>query len=827
MFIGIDLGTTNSAITSFDGKEVRVWKDPQQQTDVTPSAIYINKHGDKYYGWKAYNNEPRAPENTAKLFKRLMGSNTKIRFESSGIEMTPEECSAEILHELFGYLPEEVRYDKNTGTVITVPAAFNQMQKDATKQAAFQAGINKVALIQEPVAAIMSVARHQNINGLFVVYDFGGGTFDISIAERTGSKINLLTNDGISFCGGRDFDKLLFDNIVVPWLYENFSLPEDFRSNKKYSSLLRMALWATEKAKIELSAKEFATLSLDESEIHCSDENGKEIGIRVLLDREQYNKLILPKIDETIEKTRAVINNAGLKPEDINHVVFVGGPTQYKPLRDYVSQQLGIAPSIDLNPMTAVSEGAANYAESVHFETAKGGQKSVKGILKSSNYGLEFRYNARTSSDKAKIAVVFQNAESLDFIFNSVDTGWVSGKLRLTSGSFVSVDLPNMGENRFRVRCFGESGTEVKLEYSEIVIVKTLINIGRIPCAHSVGVEIEDPISKKPILDYLIRKDDLLPKSGVVKYKTTKRISAGSPESISFKLWEGEIAEPIEYNRFIGDIKIDGNSFDSGFGIIPVGSTIECEYNFSDSGNVDVKVTVPSVGITLSDENFYNRLSGQIDYANDSEEIIDDAQKVLKKIEDMQENLYDDKLEESADKLRKLLEESDNMNAEDAQALFECTQTSKGVVASFMRDNQTAIFEKELEEAEERLETFKDSGTPAQIKQANQLLESARKAINANSPLAEKYLNELNATIAQIMFNNDEVYIALFYAMAENPQDFTNPELYRRLIAQGNMCVQNNDLNGLKNTIARLAQIRIVHKGSDIEDMLKRSGITK
>lgn len=826
MYIGIDLGTTNSAITSFDGKAVRVWKSPEQN-DVTPSVIYINKRGGKVYGRSAYDNEPRDPENTAKLFKRLMGSNTKIRFERSGIEMPPEECSAEILRVLFDYLPEDIRNDKKTGTVITVPAAFNQMQKDATKQAAFQAGINKVALIQEPVAAIMSVARHQNINGLFVVYDFGGGTFDISIAERTGSKINLLTNDGISFCGGRDFDKLLFDNIVVPWLYDNFSLPEDFRANKKYSSLLRMAIWATEKAKIELSAKDSTAILLDENEIHCSDENQKEIYLEVPINREQYNKLILPKIDETIEKTRAVINNAGLKPEDINHVVFVGGPTQYKPLRDYVSQQLGIAPSIDVNPMTAVSEGAAIYAESVNFETTKGGQKSVKGILKSSNYGLEFRYNARTSSDKAKIAVVFQNTESLDFIFNSVDTGWASGKLSLTSGSFVSVDLPNMGENRFRVRCFGEGNAEVKLENSEIVIVKTLINIGRIPCAHSVGVEIEDPTSKKPILDYLIRKDDLLPKSGVVKYKTTKRISAGSPESISFKLWEGEIAEPIEYNRFIGDIKIDGNSFDSGFGIIPVGSTIECEYNFSDSGNVEVKVTVPSVGITLTGENFYNRLSGQIDYANDSEEIIDDAQKVLKKIEDMQENLYDDKLETSADQIRKFLEKSDELNAEDAQALFECTQTSKGVVASFMRDNQTAIFEKELEEAEERLETFKDSGTPAQIKQANQLLESARKAINANSPLAEKYLNELNAAIAQIMFNNDEVYIALFYAMAENPQDFTNPELYRRLIAQGNMCVQNNDLNGLKNTIARLAQIRIVHKGSDIENMLKGSGITK
>ena len=242
MYVGIDLGTTNSVITSFDGKTTRVWKSPEQN-DVTPSVIYINKRGGKMYGQSAYNNEPRDPENTAKLFKRLMGSNTKIRF--GGIEMSPEECSAEILRTLFGYLPEDVRNDKKTGVVITVPAAFNQMQKDATKQAAFSAGIKRVALIQEPVAAIMSVAKQNNINGMFVVYDFGGGTFDISIAERIGSKINLLTNDGIAFCGGRDFDKLLFENIVIPWLYKNFKLPDDFRTNKKYATLLRMAIWAT------------------------------------------------------------------------------------------------------------------------------------------------------------------------------------------------------------------------------------------------------------------------------------------------------------------------------------------------------------------------------------------------------------------------------------------------------------------------------------------------------------------------------------------------------------------------------------------------------
>ena len=498
MFIGIDLGTTNSAITSFDGKNTRVWKSPEQN-DVTPSVIYIAKRGGRFYGKKAYDNAPLNPENTAQLFKRLMGSSTKIKV--ADIEMTPEECSAEILRTLFGYLPEDVRNDKKTGTVITVPAAFNQMQKNATKEAAFSAGINKVALIQEPVAAIMSVAKQQNINGLFVVYDFGGGTFDVSIAERAGNKINLLTNDGIAFCGGRDFDKLLLDNIVVPWLKNNFKLPEGFRINEKYAKLIRMATWATEQAKIELSAKETASVQLDESVIRCSDESGNEIYLDVPLSREQYNNLIFPKIDETIEKTREVISNVSLKPEDINYVVFVGGPTQYKPLRDRVSQQLGIAPSTDVNPMTAVSEGAAIYAESVDFETAKGGQKADKGIIKAQSFGLEFRYNARTSSDKAKIAVVFKNAGKLNFVFKSQNTGWTSGKLTLSSGSIVTVDLTEMGENSFSVQCFDENGTEVKLPESNITIAKTLINIGKIPCAHSVGVELEDPVTGKPILD--------------------------------------------------------------------------------------------------------------------------------------------------------------------------------------------------------------------------------------------------------------------------------------------------------------------------------------
>lgn len=184
-----------------------------------------------------------------------------------------------------------------------------------------------------------------------------------------------------------------------------------------------------------------------------------------------------------------------------------------------------------------------------------------------------------------------------------------------------------------------------------------------------------------------------MPKSGTVTYKATKRISAGGNDVIRVKLWEGEISDPVEYNRHIGTIKIDGNSFDSG--IIPAGSTIECAYTFTDSGNIEINITVPSVGITINGDNIYDRLSGQIDYENDSQKILSEAQEVVNRINDIGENIFDEKISDTSNKLQEMLEKED-LDAEDMQALSELTQNSKSVVASFMRQNKTIVWQKDL-----------------------------------------------------------------------------------------------------------------------------------
>ena len=195
-------------------------------------------------------------------------------------------------------------------------------------------------------------------------------------------------------------------------------------------------------------------------------------------------------------------------------------------------------------------------------------------------------------------------------------------------------------------------------------------------------------------------------------------------------------------------------------------------------------------------------------------------------MDEFNENIFNDNLDKSADEIRKYVDR-DDLSAEDLQTLFELTQKGKGVVAKYMRENKTAVWQKDLDDAMEQFATFEQNATPAQAKQIHSLQENIQKAIDANSDKAEKYLEELHKILMQIMLSNDEVFILIFKIMVDSPQDFSNPVLYRQLVAQGLECVQNNDMNGLRNVVARLSQIKIQREGSQLDDMLKGSGITK
>ena len=817
-YIGIDLGTTNSAICSYDGEAVRLYKSPEQ-TDVTPSAIFIDRRGNKYLGKRAYDSAAKNPDNAATKFKRMMGTSTPVKLSAVNITMTPEDCSAEILKLCFGYLPEEIRNGGAAGTVITVPAAFNQMQKDATLAAAEMAGLGSVALMQEPVAAVMCVMKQRKGDGVFLVFDLGGGTLDIAIAESISGRVSLLAHGGVAMCGGTDFDRSILDNVVKPWLFENFDLPEDLTTSTKYKSLLRMCLWSAEKAKIELSAKEESVISLTESDLGLSDESGVEIYVDIPFARKQLDALIATKVDEAIQSARDTLEKAGLSSHDVERVVFVGGPTQYKPLRDKVAFELGIAPSTDVNPMTAVAEGAAVFAESIDWKSQSRGRKSSRGALSTGGaIDLSFNYIARTPDSKARVIVKVGGtaAAGTEFQIDSLDTGWSSGRLALKDGASVDLTLSKPGENTFKVFVFDSKGGPVALKEDKIVIARTAASIDAIPASQSIGIEAREKLGGRLVLDYLVREGDQLPKKGKKTFKAEESLRAGSTGSIKFKLWEGEIADPVNDNRFIGMFEIKASDFDDG--VIAAGAELVLEYEILDSGNIMMEVSVPSIGGSFhSGRNFYSRQDGQIDYSQASKLVEEQSEHAKQRLEEMESKIDDPRLEQARDKL----EQAESIKAseadpETAKQAMENVQEAKRLLALARKDHLKEIRQMELDKAVDFFDRLvREHARPTEASAFDNLVKTAQRAIDNNSGDFEAHLDDLRGKNFMILWRQDWFVIDRFKRLSKDSYLFPDAREHAQLSKLGAEALKANDIDKLRGVVAQMDSIRIGSGGDD------------
>lgn len=817
-YIGIDLGTTNSAICSYDGEAVRLYKSPDQN-DVTPSAIFIDRRGNKYLGKRAYDSAAKNPDNAATKFKRMMGTSTPVKLSAVNITMTPEECSAEILKLCFGYLPEEIRNGGATGTVITVPAAFNQMQKDATLAAAEMAGLGSVALMQEPVAAVMCVMKQRKGDGVFLVFDLGGGTLDIAIAESISGRVSLLAHGGVAMCGGTDFDRSILDNVVKPWLFENFDLPEDLTTSTKYKSLLRMCLWSAEKAKIELSAKEESVISLAESDLGVSDESGAEIYVDIPFTRKRLDALIAPKVDEAIQSARDTLEKAGLSAHDVERMVFVGGPTQYKPLRDKVAFELGIAPSTDVNPMTAVAEGAAVFAESIDWKSQSRGRKSSRGALSAGGaLDLAFNYIARTPDSRAKVVVKVGGtaAAGTEFQIDSLDTGWSSGRLALKDGASVDLTLSKPGENTFKVFVFDSKGGPVALKDDKIVIARTAASIDAIPASHSIGIEAREKLGGRLVLDYLVREGDQLPKKGKKTFKAEESLRAGSTGSIKFKLWEGEIADPVNDNRFIGMFEIKASDFDDG--VIAAGAELVLEYEILDSGNIMMEVSVPSIGGSFhSGRNFYSRQDGQIDYSQASKLVEEQSEHAKQRLEEMESKIDDPRLEQAREKL----EQADSVKSSDAdpetaKQAMDNVQEAKRLLALARKDHLKEIRQMELDKAVDFFDRHvREHARSTETSAYDNLAKTAQRAIDNNSGDFEAHLDDLRSKNFIILWRQDWFVIDRFKWLASDSYLFPDAREHAQLANAGADALKANDIDKLRAIVAQMDSIRIGSGGDD------------
>jgi molecular chaperone DnaK len=821
--VGIDLGTTNSVICTYDGQSVRLLKSPDQN-DVTPSAIYVDPRGNRLFGKRAYDNAARDPERAAILFKRFMGTSTPMQLPAANLDLTPEECSAEILKVLFGYLPEEVRQDAELGTVITVPAAFNQMQKEATLAAAELAGIGRVALLQEPVAAVMAIMRQRKADGRFLVFDFGGGTLDVAVAHSVSGRVSLLSHGGVAMCGGRDFDRLLMTHVVIPWLKERFALPQDVAVAARYRRLLRTAAWAAEKAKIELSARTESVIALAEYETGARDEKDAEIYLDIPLHRGQLDRLIADPVDEAIRATREAIEKAGLDPADLDHIVFVGGPTQYPPLREKVASSLGIAASTEVNPMTAVAEGAALFAESIDWSSTTRSRKSARGTVATGGLAaVTLNFASRTPDSRARVSLQRPASagtgsegalEGATFEINSLDTGWSSGRALLTDGASIEVPLALGGDNAFKIFVFDGAGRPLAVAEPRFVIARTAASVDAIPSSSSLGFEVEDPRSRRPVISYLVREGDRLPAKGTMRFIASTTVRAGGTDALRFKLWEGEIEDPITHNRLIGELVISGRHLQDL--AIQKGAELLCHYEVLDSGNVRLEVSVPSIGQTFSGEDgLYSRQLAQVDFLTAAAQVQEEARIALRGIALLTKKIVDPRLTQ----ISALLEQAarvDGSDKEETKRASDQVLEAKRLLARVSRDHLPAMRRSRLDWGLKYFNSrVRPHAHPAECAEADSLAQTAHRSIESGAADFEVVLDELWGRSHEILWRQDFYIVEQFNLLTASSARYVDKAAYEDLVRRGREAIGRGDLQGLRGLVNALYRARLWIAGDE------------
>ena len=357
--IGIDLGTTNSCVAVMEGGEPVVIAN-SEGARTTPSVVGFTKTGDRLVGQVAKRQAITNPENTVASIKRYMGTDHKVTL--NGKEYTPQQVSAMILQKLKAdaeaYLGETV-----TDAVITVPAYFNDSQRQATKDAGTIAGLNVRRIINEPTAAALAYGVDKEDDQKIMVYDLGGGTFDVSIIEMGDGVTEVLATNGDTHLGGDDFDQRIIDWMADAFQNENGI---DLRKDKMAAQRLKEA---AEKAKIELSSAMSSQINLP---FITADATGPK-HLDMTLTRAKFNELTADLVDRTMTPVRKALQDAGLRPSDLKKVLMVGGSTRIPAVYDAVKKELNCEPFKGINPDECVAVGAA----------IQGGvlQGDVKGLL--------------------------------------------------------------------------------------------------------------------------------------------------------------------------------------------------------------------------------------------------------------------------------------------------------------------------------------------------------------------------------------------------------------------------------------------------------------
>ncbi len=578
LHVGIDLGTTNSAVAVFDGDTTHVVRNAQG-ANLTPSVVRIDAKGRVTVGAAARRFLERDGDNTKSEFKRLMGTDRALEFPAAGRSARPQELAAEILKALrtdvqdqLGALP--------VAAVISVPALFELPQSAATAEAAKLAGFDKVELLQEPIASALAAGWSADAgDGRWLVYDLGGGTFDVSLLETDAGFLRVVGHDGDNFLGGRDFDWAIVDWAIGEIQREHGV--ELARSNPAHATAIAQLKLAAEDAKIQLSRTEDATLVLPAPLAIA----GASIEPELVLARGTLESLVAPVIERSIDVCRRLLAEHGTDAGRLARIVFVGGPTVTPLLRQRVGEALGAPIADGLDPMTLVAQGAAIYAATTALDGRPAGPIVRRGCR------LWLQYPAVSSDLTPHVVgrVVEGEGGPMPARVRLVrDDCWSSEPAVLDDErAFATmVELVARRSNAFTIEADDGSGNAVPVDPRAITIVQGL-TINDPPLARSIGVAL--------VSDHVqvyFERGAPLPARRTFTQTTVESVAKGSSETVlKIPIVQGE-HDRAHLCRLVGTLEIPGHALSRS---LPAGSDVELTIELDRGGRLAARALVPAL----------------------------------------------------------------------------------------------------------------------------------------------------------------------------------------------------------------------------------------
>jgi len=792
---GIDLGTTNSAIAKFTKGKVKTYKN-YQNSEITPSAVWIQEKGEIIVGAKAYEEKYTNINNfynVAERFKVLMGRLHNYKFKNSNKTMNPEELSAEILKVLKQTAQSKNPDDIINACVITVPCNFEQLQCEATLRAAKLAGIEYAPLVQEPIAAAYACGFLEKLpDGFLAVYDLGGGTFDIALLSKKEGILSVVDNEGNNQLGGGDFDWLIVDKVIAPFLKEHYNLPDLSRKDERTKGILNFSKFCAEKAKIELSSFDKTKIILHLAGGTLVDNDGKVIDAQIPITRNQYESLVNSKIAETVSLFKKLLKAQSLDASDIEQLILVGGPTLTPKIRQALKDEFNIYTDYDIDPMTIVAEGAALVAHTQLIPT-----ECKK--LNPEKLSIDLKYKPTSLAENAVVGGKIRKdnkqdsgVDNIGIIIERDDGGWQSGTLKVAQGTFkTKVTLRKGEDNRFRIKAVSSTGDIIPTEPDEFSILQG-VSIDNPPLPHCIGVELSDGI-----VEEYFGKNTPLPAKKTVRFYASKRVSSQQSEGIFQIIFREGSSHLGKYCNEIDKLQITGNQVE---GVVEVHDPVDVTMMIDESRHVTAKAYFQKTGQEFKLE---FRCEARKQTA------IEVTERELQEIEDKVKEL--NLSEEFQEKISEIEKDIEAAKGEDPEAIEKAEVKKKEIGKEIFQREQEA----KLPQAENEIKGSlgycqKVIETNANDKE-KQLFEMLKKDIDkaiADKDAAKiEHCKELLLQLYwSIVVKIDDWWIAQFnnLHLESAHTTYTNGQRAKELFTEGSLAASRKDIDTLKEIVREL-----------------------